>query len=123
MEEGPIRQPSRPLEGLSPVQGIAGTARTHTEEAVDLIARVMRDQRADLKLRLLAAEMLLDRGWGKPPVAIGLQVAPPAAPNLEVPIDPEPGQEGRAVRIAQYILGAQGLPADDADALVDRMAK
>jgi hypothetical protein len=42
-------------------------ARTFTQEALDTIANVMRDENAPPDARIRAAEALLNRGWGKPP--------------------------------------------------------
>jgi hypothetical protein len=40
-------------------------AREHTKEAIETLAEVMRDK-SDNRARVLAANDLLDRGWGKP---------------------------------------------------------
>lgn len=45
-------------------------ARRHTEKAIETIALVMDDPFAENKDRLKAAEVLLDRGHGKPNQAI-----------------------------------------------------
>ena len=52
-------------------QELRALARTHTEEAVNVIALVMHTS-DDESLQLEAAGMLLDRGWGKPSQAIDL---------------------------------------------------
>ena len=41
--------------------------RTYTEEAAILLARVMNDKREDMELRVRAAAMILQRGWGDAP--------------------------------------------------------
>ncbi|UCH47235.1 MAG: hypothetical protein JSU95_14215 [Betaproteobacteria bacterium] len=41
-------------------------ARTHTEEAVNVLVKVMRDEGAAPTARTSAAQALLDRGWGRP---------------------------------------------------------
>jgi hypothetical protein len=41
-------------------------ARTHTVEAVELLVGFMRNETIPFQTRLLAANSLLDRGWGKP---------------------------------------------------------
>ena len=50
---------------------LASLARDYTEEALDLIVKAMRvaTKEAD---RLKAAEILLERGWGKAPIEINL---------------------------------------------------
>jgi len=54
----PVRKPSR-------VRGASELAREHTQRAISIIAEVM-DTSPEAKERLRAAEMLLDRGHGKP---------------------------------------------------------
>lgn len=50
---------------------LIAAAREYTEEAVSVIVRVLRKSRSN-KDRLKAAEMLLDRGWGKPRQEVNL---------------------------------------------------
>ena len=47
-------------------------ARQYTEEAIDLLVDIMRDADAGPSERLRAAIAILDRGWGRPPVATSL---------------------------------------------------
>jgi len=49
-------------------------ARQHTEQAVALLAEVMLDRKAPQAARVTAATALLDRGWGKAPIQIDLNV-------------------------------------------------
>lgn len=49
---------------------IDALARGHTEKAVETIAEVMNDPFAENKDRLKAADLILDRGHGKPAQAI-----------------------------------------------------
>jgi len=49
-------------------------ARQHTEQAVALLAEVMLDPNAPQAARVTAAQALLDRGWGKAPIQIDLNV-------------------------------------------------
>lgn len=49
-------------------------ARQHTEAAIALLADVMRDPKAPQAARVTAATALLDRGWGKAPIQIDLNV-------------------------------------------------
>lgn len=44
---------------------LIAAARQHTDEAVKVIVEVLRKSRSN-RDKLKAAEMLLDRGWGKP---------------------------------------------------------
>ncbi len=41
-------------------------ARTHTEDAIAALAGIMRDGDEPAAARARAAELLLDRGWGRP---------------------------------------------------------
>lgn len=47
-------------------QKLGELLREHSYEAVDLIVGVMKDNHAPVKLRLIAAKEVLDRGFGKP---------------------------------------------------------
>ena len=51
---------------------LASLAREDTEDAYNLIASLMRDTTAKMADRLKAAELCLDRGWGKAPIEINL---------------------------------------------------
>jgi hypothetical protein len=48
-------------------------ARTHTEEAVNVLVHVMRDVGAAPTARTSAASSLLDRGWGRPEQTIATE--------------------------------------------------
>jgi hypothetical protein len=58
-------------------------ARQYTEEAIDLLVDIMRDEKVAPGERLRASIGILDRGWGRPPVATSLYFE-----------DDEPQQEG-----------------------------
>ncbi|WP_375304964.1 hypothetical protein WI560_22810 [Bradyrhizobium sp. A11] len=45
---------------------IKSLARTHTNVAVKTLVQVMRDKEAPAHARIMAANAILDRGWGKP---------------------------------------------------------
>jgi len=47
-------------------------ARQHTEEAIEKLAEIMRDQDAPSSAQGAAANALLDRGWGKPDQAVSV---------------------------------------------------
>jgi hypothetical protein len=50
-------------------QAMAKLARSYSNEAIDKLVEIMRNKRSP-KLALKAAEILLDRAWGKTPQAI-----------------------------------------------------
>ena len=45
-------------------KGIAAKAREHTDRAIEVLVEGMADN--DSRVRLAAAQALIDRGWGKP---------------------------------------------------------
>jgi hypothetical protein len=45
---------------------IRALARVYTAEAVETLVSIMRDKSAPPQARAMAADKLLDRGWGKP---------------------------------------------------------
>ena len=47
---------------------VRDAAREHTEQSIQVLATALDDD--DARIRIKAAEVLLDRGWGKPPQAI-----------------------------------------------------
>ena len=49
-------------------------AKAHSKEAVETLIAVMQDKKAPHSSRLLAANSLLDRGWGKPQQTIDANV-------------------------------------------------
>jgi len=51
-------------------QDIRVLARAHTATAINVLAGIMREKRAPPAARVAAAQALLDRGWGKAPIAI-----------------------------------------------------
>jgi len=59
--------PARPVS-------LARLARTFTEEAIKTVAEVMRDPEASHRDRIAAADLLLNRGWGRAPQAIDVNV-------------------------------------------------
>ena len=50
---------------------IKSLARAHTETALRVLAGIMNERDAPHMARVTASNSLLDRGWGKAPVAIG----------------------------------------------------
>jgi hypothetical protein len=49
-------------------------ARQYTEQAVDLLGRIVEDEKAPPAARVAAAQALLDRGWGKAPIQVDVSV-------------------------------------------------
>jgi hypothetical protein len=45
---------------------LASLARTHTKTATNVVVGILRSPKASDQARLHAAEIILDRGWGKP---------------------------------------------------------
>jgi hypothetical protein len=66
--------PGSVLERAGRPHGVAVTtlARTFTAKAINLLGKVMDDEKAPQAARVTAAQALLDRGWGKAPVQIDL---------------------------------------------------
>lgn len=60
--------------GRPPGATITTLARTHTDAAIKLLADVVEDEKAPTAARVAAAQALLDRGWGKAPVTVDLNV-------------------------------------------------
>ncbi len=60
--------------GRPPGATITTLARQHTEAAIKLLADVVEDEKAPPAARVAAAQALLDRGWGKAPVTVDLNV-------------------------------------------------
>jgi hypothetical protein len=55
-------------------QTVTVLARTFTNRAINLLGAVMDDEKAPQAARVTAAQALLDRGWGKAPIQIDLNV-------------------------------------------------
>ncbi len=56
--------------GVGP--SVTSLARSHTERAITLLGQVMDDAAAPISARVQAAQILLDRAWGKCPISIDL---------------------------------------------------
>ncbi len=63
-----------PNAGRIPGTTITTLARTFTDRAIALLGACMDDEKAPMPSRLIAAQALLDRGWGKAPIQIDLNV-------------------------------------------------
>ena len=68
--------PGSCLTGAGRPEGptVTTLARTYTDRAIDLLGKVMDDEKAPQAARVTAAQALLDRGWGKAPIQIDLNV-------------------------------------------------
>ena len=53
---------------------ITSLARLHTANAIAILGEVMADPKAPPAAKVAAAQALLDRGWGKAPIQINLDV-------------------------------------------------
>ena len=53
-------------------------ARKHTADAIRVAASIMNDTKASSSSRIAAAELLLNRGWGKPTQSVELPTDPAA---------------------------------------------
>jgi hypothetical protein len=56
----------RPRAGIT----VVSLARKHTRAAVETLAEIAADPKAKRKDRIAAAEALLNRGWGRPVIAV-----------------------------------------------------
>lgn len=63
---------------------VRDAARAHTAEALATLVEVMRSREATPGVRLAAAEALLDRGWGRPAVAVAVDVSEAELPAVDV---------------------------------------
>ena len=63
---------------------LASLARDYTEESVNVLVSVINGQMADVKPsdRIRAAEVLLDRGWGKARETVQLELTPSSVGSL-----------------------------------------
>jgi hypothetical protein len=66
--------PGPPNGGRPPGPTVVTLARTYTDAAVKLLGKAIEDDKVPMAARITAAAALLDRGWGKAPVQIDIQV-------------------------------------------------
>jgi hypothetical protein len=68
--------PGSQLQGKGRKGGpmVTTLARRYTEAAVSLLGKMIEDEKAPPAARVAAAQALLDRGWGKAPIQIDLNV-------------------------------------------------
>jgi hypothetical protein len=81
-------------------------ARSHGVEAVENLVAIMNDEAAPHMARIIAANAILDRGWGKPPQAIQV---------YECDVQPEVREESaRELFISRLVeLGARIRAAEN----------
>jgi hypothetical protein len=63
-----------PNAGRQPGITVTMAARAHTTSAIAVLANVIADEKAPPAAKVAAAQALLDRGWGKSPIQIDLNV-------------------------------------------------
>ena|ERR1700730_12823376 len=90
---------SRALTLLAPTgerMAFYEAARQHDQEALRVIASVMMDDKQPASLRLVAANDLLDRAYGKPPQAVAAHFQQQTKRILEVRwLPPDPNDRSR----------------------------
>lgn len=72
----PGGRPKKPrtIEAKKIVADVKAAARELTQDAIDTLASVMKDPKAPPAARISAAQVLLDRGWGRPTQAVDVVV-------------------------------------------------
>jgi hypothetical protein len=68
-QKGQSGNPGGRPKVLAEVRELAGT---HTLEAIETLARIMRDPNENARARVAAASAILDRAYGKPAQAVAL---------------------------------------------------
>ena len=64
----------RPIAVLDDGRTLADVAREHTSEAIETLAKIMRDADQSGAARVSAANAILDRGWGRPKQELDVDV-------------------------------------------------
>lgn len=77
-------------------------ARRHTQAAVTTLARFMHSAK-DEALRVHCAELLLNRGWGKPTLAVAITEAPKQLYGIDAPLRPVESPEAWLARRRQEL--------------------
>lgn len=88
-------------------KGIAAKAREHTDKAVEVLAEALDDE--DRRVRIAAANSLLDRGYGKP-----ITMTADVSRKLDELGDDELAAGIDAVRAALDVAAADAAGADEA---------
>lgn len=88
-------------------KGIAAIAREHCDRAIDVLAEALDDE--DRRIRIAAANSLLDRGYGKP-----ITMTADVSKKLDELGDDELAAGIDAVRAALEVAGTDGAGTDKA---------
>ncbi len=88
--------------------------RKNTLDAVKLIGRVVRDEKAPYPVRLKAAGMVLDRVWGRAPEHVKVDVQqPPWAIALKDMMIVGNEQQARAIDLDDDVIDAEVVEDED----------
>src|SRR5262245_47903001 len=90
-------------------QTITGLARAHCPRAIEVLAELMNDPKATASARALAAEKLLDRGYGRPPLLNAVSVSDNRQPRDFT------DEELLRIIAGQPLLPASDEPSSDAE--------
>jgi len=86
---------------------IRSLARSHTERAIRVLARIMESPKAPASARVAASVALLDRGWGKPEQAMSLDVSGDAT-RYTISTEPPTAEEWERLYGAERIVQGNG---------------
>lgn len=75
-------------------QAIVALARKHSSAAVRILAQIMEDEEAPPAVRVKAAEVIIERGYGKAPMAVTIDDKSPGGGEVS----------GRILSIAEKII-------------------
>lgn len=84
----------KPLMRLADGRTLNDLAREYTQEAVETIVEIMRDDTAPHAARLVAADKLIERGWGKAKDTVAIEVESPKIDLRNAPME-----------VLQYLAG------------------
>lgn len=73
IQPGEVRNPTGQLKSMS--KEIRESFRVHTIDALEVLVEVMKNPKARNFDRVRAAEIILDRGWGKPQQSVDIDLA------------------------------------------------
>ena len=93
--------------GLAYVRDLA---RKHTDEAIDTLHKIMIDPSVDPRARVVAAEKLLDRGYGRPSQQVDHSGDLALRHNFAVD-----GRQAQAIA-REFLIGVVPTQGDDGDA-------
>ena len=90
--------------GLADIRTLA---RTYTQDAIDTLVYILKDDEARESARIAAATLLLDRGWGKPEKAMQIT-------NVELPI-----QDWSTAQLTAFLQDITSTPLDSNPFLIE----